>query len=309
MDRFDAMRVFSRVVERRSFTLAAADLGLPRSTVTDAVKQLEARLGVRLLQRTTRHVSPTLDGAAYHQRCLAILSDIEDAEGAFARARPKGLLRIDVHGTLARHFVLPRLPAFLAAYPDIELYMSEGDRLVDLIREGIDCVLRVGEPQDSDMIARRMTLLDEITCAAPDYIARHGRPERPDALDGHRMIGFRSSTTGAPMPLEFQVAGRVEHVVLPVTVAVNAAESFVAAARLGLGLIQVPRYHVAQDLKAGTLIEVLESFRPTPTPVHILYPRNRQLSPRVRVFIDWLVGVFAEGDNRDLNPPEVPDPR
>lgn len=309
MDRFDAMRVFSRVVERRSFTQAAADLGLPRSTVTDAVKQLEARLGVRLLQRTTRHVSPTLDGAAYHQRCLAILSDIEDAEGAFAGARPKGLLRIDVHGTLARHFVLPRLPAFLAAYPDIELYMSEGDRLVDLIREGIDCVLRVGEPQDSDMIARRMTLLDEITCAAPDYIARHGRPERPDALDGHRMIGFRSSTTGAPMPLEFQAAGRVEHVVLPVTVAVNAAESFVAAARLGLGLIQVPRYHVAQDLKAGTLIEVLESFRPTPTPVHILYPRNRQLSPRVRVFIDWLVGVFAEGDNRDLNPPEVPDPR
>ncbi len=309
MDRFDAMRVFSRVVERRSFTQAAADLGLPRSTVTDAVKQLEARLGVRLLQRTTRHVSPTLDGAAYHQRCLAILSDIEDAEGAFAGARPKGLLRIDVHGTLARHFVLPRLPAFLAAYPDIELYMSEGDRLVDLIREGIDCVLRVGEPQDSDMIARRMTLLDEITCAAPDYIARHGRPERPDALDGHRMIGFRSSTTGAPMPLEFQVTGRVEHVVLPVTVAVNAAESFVAAARLGLGLIQVPRYHVAQDLKAGTLIEVLESFRPTPTPVHILYPRNRQLSPRVRVFIDWLVGVFAEGDNRDVNPPEVPDPR
>ncbi|MGH6805374.1 MAG: LysR family transcriptional regulator, partial [Ensifer adhaerens] len=144
MDRFDAMRVFSRVVERRSFTQAAEDLGLPRSTVTDAVKQLEARLGVRLLQRTTRHVSPTLDGAAYHQRCISILDDIEDAEGAFAGARPKGLLRIDVHGTLARHFVLPSLPAFLAAYPEIELYMSEGDRLVDLVREGIDCVLRVG---------------------------------------------------------------------------------------------------------------------------------------------------------------------
>src|SRR6478736_1728504 len=156
MDRFDAMRVFSRVVERRSFTLAAEDTGLPRSTVTDAVKQLEARLGVRLLQRTTRHVSPTLDGEAYYQRCLSILADIEEAEGAFAGAKPKGLLRVDVHGTLARHFVMPRLPDFLAEYPGIELYMSEGDRLVDVIREGIDCVLRVGGLQDSDMIARRI---------------------------------------------------------------------------------------------------------------------------------------------------------
>lgn len=298
MDRFDAMRVFSRVVERRSFTQAAEDLGLPRSTVTDAVKQLEARLGVRLLQRTTRHVSPTLDGAAYHQRCISILDDIEDAEGAFAGARPKGLLRIDVHGTLARHFVLPSLPAFLAAYPEIELYMSEGDRLVDLVREGIDCVLRVGEPQDSDMIGRRMTMLDEVTCASPDYIARHGRPKSFGGLEGHRMIGFRSSITGVPIPLEFQVGDKVEHVALPVTVAVNAAESFVAAARLGLGLIQVPRYHVERDLHAGTLVELLESCRPTPTPVFLLYPRNRQLSPRVRVFIDWLAGVFAAGNIR-----------
>lgn len=295
MDRFDAMRVFSRVVERRSFTQAADDLGLARSTVTDAVKQLEARLGVRLLQRTTRHVSPTLDGAAYHQRCLSILADIEDAEGAFAGAKPKGLLRIDVHGTLARHFVLPSLPAFLAAYPEIELYMSEGDRLVDLVREGIDCVLRVGEPQDSDMIGRRMTMLDEITCAAPGYIALHGKPERFDALEGHHMVGFRSSTSGAPIPLEFKVGDKVEHVALPVTVAVNAAESFVAAARLGLGLIQVPRYHVERDLHEGRLVEVLESCCPTPTPVFLLYPRNRQLSPRVRVFIDWLAGVFAKG--------------
>src|SRR5271168_1099366 len=149
MDRFDAMRVFVRIVERRSFTHAADDLGLPRSPVTDAVKGLEARLGVRLLQRTTRHVRPTLDGEAYHQRCLALIADVEDAEAAFAGAKPKGSLRVDVHGTLARHFVLPRLPDFLAEYPGIELYMSEGDRLVDLVREGIDCVLRVGDLQDS----------------------------------------------------------------------------------------------------------------------------------------------------------------
>src|SRR6202158_462629 len=144
MDRFDAMRVFTRVVERRSFTLAAEDLGLPRSTVTDAVKQLEARLGVRLLQRTTRHVGPTLDGGAYYPRCLALVADVEDAEAACGGAKPKGLLRVDVHGTLARHFLLPRLPDFLAQYPAIEFYMSEGDRLVDLVREGIDCVVLAG---------------------------------------------------------------------------------------------------------------------------------------------------------------------
>src|ERR1700675_1903583 len=136
MDRFDAMRIFSRVVERRSFTRAGEDTGVPRSTVTDAVKQLEARLGVRLLQRTTRQVSPTLDGSAYYQRCLSILADIEEAEGAFAGATPRGLLRVDVHGTLARHFMLPGLPAFLAEYPELQLQMSEGDRLVDLVQIG-----------------------------------------------------------------------------------------------------------------------------------------------------------------------------
>ncbi|MQB42117.1 LysR family transcriptional regulator [Rhizobium sp. ICMP 5592] len=293
MDRFDAMRVFSRVVERRSFTLAAEDTGLPRSTVTDAVKQLEARLGVRLLQRTTRHVSPTLDGEAYYQRCLRILSDIEDAEGAFAGAKPKGLLRVDVHGTLARHFVLPNLPSFLETYPEIELYMTEGDRFVDLIREGIDCVLRVGTPQDSDMIARRVAMLEEITLAAPAYIERFGMPTHPGALHGHRMIGFRSSATGGLLPLEFTIDGVVRNIALPATVSVNAAESYFSAAKLGLGLIQVPRYHAEYALKSGELLHVLRDFPPTRTPVSMLYPRNRQLSPRVRVFIDWLVRVFA----------------
>lgn len=295
MDRFDAMRAFARVTERRSFTLAAEDLGLPRSTMTDAVKQLEKRLGVRLLQRTTRHVSPTLDGEAYYRRCLAILADIEDAEGAFAGARPKGLLRVDVHGTLARHFVLPNLPEFLKAYPEIEFYMSEGDRLVDLVREGIDCVLRVGVPQDSEMIARRVAVLEEITLASPAYIEAHGPPKHPDLLsdDGHRMVGFHSSATGGLLPLEFTIDGDIRNITLPATVSVNAAESYVSAARLGLGLIQIPRYHAEEALRAGELLQVLADFPPTQTPVSLLYPRNRQLSPRVRVFVDWLVAVFA----------------
>lgn len=293
MDRLDAMRVFSRVVERRSFTAAAADTGLPRSTVTDAVKQLEARLGVRLLQRTTRHVSPTLDGEAYYRRCLSILADIEDAEGAFAGAKPKGMLHVDVHGTLARHFVLPNLPSFLETYPDIELYMSEGDRLVDLVREGIDCVLRVGTPVDSDMVARQVAMLDEVTLASPAYLEKYGTPDHPDRLDGHRMVGFHSSASGSLVPLEFIVDGQIRNVMLPATISVNAAESFHAAARLGLGIIQVPRYHAQRFVASGELVQILENFPLTPTPVSLLYPRNRQLSPRVRVFIDWLTKVFA----------------
>ncbi|MGP2409431.1 LysR family transcriptional regulator [Yersinia sp. 2553 StPb PI] len=325
MDRIDAMRVFIRVVEQRSFTQTAQDLNLPRSTVTDAIQQLEKRLNVRLLQRTTRHVSPTLDGGAYYQRCLRIIADIEDAEMAFANAKPRGLLRIDVQGTLARHFVLPQLPDFIAQYPDIELFISEGDRLVDLIREGIDGVLRVGNLQDSDMVARRVALLPQVTCAAPQYLQRQGTPLRLDQLPGHQMVGFRSSATGSLMPLEFgtdstlspdkttgynkSASSRVitesaylpsasssstktQQVKLPTVLSVSGAESFVAAARLGLGIIQVPRYHIESDLIAGTLVEILPKYAPPPMPVSFLYPHNRQLSPRVRIFSDWLSQLF-----------------
>ncbi|SDR46003.1 transcriptional regulator, LysR family [Rhizobiales bacterium GAS113] len=295
MDRFDAMRVFTRVVERRSFTLAAGDLGLPRSTVTDAVKQLETRLGVQLLQRTTRHVSPTLDGEAYHRRCLSLISDLEDAEGAFGGAKPKGLLRVEVQGTLARHFLLPGLPGFFAEYPDIELNMSESDRWIDLIREGVDCVLRFGSLPDSDMVARRLVMLERLTCAAPGYLDRFGVPTDAGALDGHRMVGLRSLTTGNLRPMEFMVGGTSRTVTLPVTISVTGPESYLATARLGLGLVQVPRFHAAIDLERGTLVHVLPDCPPSPTPVSLLYPRNRQLSPRVRVFINWLVRAFGDG--------------
>jgi DNA-binding transcriptional LysR family regulator len=293
MDRLDSMRVFARIVEQKSFSAAARDLGLPASTVTDAVKQLEARLGVKLLQRTTRHVSPTLDGEAYYQRCLRILDEIEDAESAFSGAKPTGLLRIDMQGGLARRLILPSLPRFFAEYPGIELYMSEGDRFVDLVREGFDCVLRAGEPPVSDMVARRLALLEEVTAASPGYIARFGRPERWDVLSGHRMIGFRSSATGSVLPLEFMVGGVRKTAMLPMTLSVNGAESYRAAARLGFGLIQVPRYALEEDFARGTLAPLLEDTPPSPTPVSLLYPQGRQLSPRVRVFIDWAAKIFA----------------
>lgn len=306
------MRVFTRVVEQRSFTQTAEDLNLPRSTVTDAIKQLEKRFNVRLLQRTTRHVSPTLDGEAYYQRCLHIIADIEDAEMAFANAKPRGLLRIDVQGTLARHFVLPQLPDFIAQYPDIELFISEGDRLVDLIREGIDGVLRVGNLQDSDMVARRVTLLPQVTCAAPSYLQQYGMPHSLKQLAEHQMVGFRSSATGGLMPLEFSAHGTLprppkanshqqssprsspeyHQIKLRTVLSVSGAESFVAAARLGLGIIQVPRYHIEPDLMNGTLIEILPEYAPPSMPVSFLYPHNRQLSPRVRIFSDWLSQLF-----------------
>ncbi|MBP5981745.1 MAG: LysR family transcriptional regulator [Halomonas sp.] len=294
MDRLDTMHAFTRVVERRSFTHAAQDLGVSRSTLTEAIKTLEARLGVRLLQRTTRSVHPTRDGDVYYHQCVSILAQVEQAEGALGDAKPQGKLRVDVHGTLARHFILPQLPAFLDAYPGLDIYMSEGDRLVDLVGEGIDCALRVGNPQESDMHARLITTLDEVTVASPGYLAKCGTPHSLAELGGHTMVGFYSSRTGQALPLEFTDSGKVEYVTLPATVTTSAAESYYAAARLGLGIIQVPRYHAEDDLRTGQLIEVLPANPPTGSPVSILYPSNRQLSPRVRIFIDWAVSVFND---------------
>jgi DNA-binding transcriptional LysR family regulator len=295
MDRFEAMRIFTRVVERRSFTIAADDLGVPRSTVTDAVKTLEARLGVRLLERTTRTVRPTLDGEAHYRRCLALIADLEDAEGAFGGAKPKGLLRLEVQGTLARHFVVPSLPEFFAEYPDIEISMSETERWVDLIREGVDVVLRFGQLPDSDMIAREVVVLRRLTCAAPNYLERHGTPVTPDALEGHRMIGLRSLTTARVRPMEFVVGDDVREITLPTTLSVTGTESFLATALLGLGLVQIPHFHAEQELARGTLVQVLAAWPPRPVPVSLLYPRNRQLSPRVRVFLDWAMRLFGRG--------------
>jgi DNA-binding transcriptional LysR family regulator len=293
VDKFDAMRLFARIVERRSFTLAAQDLELPRSTVTEVVKRLEARLGVRLLERTTRQVRPTLDGEAYHQRCVAILAEIEEAEAAFTGAKPAGLLRVDVHGTLARHFMLPGLPGFLERYPDIQLRIGEGDRYVDLVREGVDCVLRVGRPVDSSMVGRQIALLEEGTYASPAYLARHGMPASTNDLHTHTMIGFVSSASGSVIPLEFQVDGTLMQISLPHAVSVAGAEMYISLARLGLGLIQVPRYRVQDDLAQGQLVEVLADHPPSSSPVYVLYPQSRQLSPRVRAFIDWVSAEFA----------------
>jgi DNA-binding transcriptional LysR family regulator len=293
LDRIDAMRLFVRIVERHSFTVAAQDIGVPRSTVTQVVKQLEERLGVRLLQRTTRVVSPTLDGEAYARRCVAILAEIENAEGAFAGAKPKGILRIEVQGTIARHFLVPGLPDFLIEYPDLEIIMSEGERWVDVVREGIDCVLRYGHLADSDMIARRVAVMDRMTCAAPAYLERFGTPAALGDLEGHRMIGLRSLTTGQLAPLRFAVGGEHRAITLPAPVSVTGTESYLATALLGFGIFQVPRFHAEKHLATGDLVQILPDNLPPSMPVSLLYPPSRQLSPRVRVFVDWAARRFG----------------
>lgn len=293
MDKLDAMRLFTRIVERRSFTSAAQDTGVPRSTVTQAIRQLEEGLGVRLLQRTTRTVKPTLDGEAYYRRCLAILDDVEDAEGAFTGTQPKGMLRVEVQGTLARHFLLPSLPAFFTQYPDIELSMSESDRWVDLVQEGMDCALRYGKLPDSDLIARQVATLERVTCGTPAYFERHGLPTSLAELEGHQMVGIRFLSSGNLMPLEFTSSNGRASVMLPATFSVTGPESYLAGIRLGLGIAQVPRFHIEEELKNGSLLAILPDQPPPSAPVSLVYPRNRQLSPRVRVFLDWATQAFT----------------
>jgi DNA-binding transcriptional LysR family regulator len=292
MDRFQEMQVFIRIAERGSFTRAADDLQIPRATVTNLMKRMEARLGTRLLERTTRAVRLTHDGEAFYRRCVRLVADLEEAEGSFRNVAPKGLLRVNVQGTLAKHFVVPALPGFVAQYPGIELHIGEDDRLVDLVREGIDCVLRAGTLQDSSMIGRRVALMAQVTVASPAYLAQFGEPSTLQALADHRAVNYISGGSGRALPLEFTVDGEVIEMQLPSIVSVTGADLYTGAAVAGLGVVQVPRYRVSGELSAGTLRIVLGDFPPPPMPVSVLYPHNRQLSSRVRVFAQWLRDIF-----------------
>jgi DNA-binding transcriptional LysR family regulator len=294
MDRFQEMQVFIRIAERSSFTQAAEDLQIPRATVTNLIKRMEERLGTRLLERTTRTVRLTHDGEAFYRRCVRLIADMEEAEGSFRHVAPKGLLRVNVQGTLAKHFVVPVLPAFVARYPEIELQIGEDDRLVDLVREGIDCVLRAGTLQDSSMVGRRVALMEQVTVASSAYLAQFGEPATLEALTGHRAVNYLSSGTGRPMPMEFTVDGQVVEMQLPSVVSVTGADLYTGAAVAGLGMVQVPRYRVLDDLSADRLRLILPAFPPPPMPVSVLYPQNRQLSSRVRVFAQWLREIFKD---------------
>lgn len=287
------MKLFSRIVELGNFSKAADDLKLPPATATHAIRQLEARLGVQLLHRTTRKVSPTTDGQAYYQRCLRILADVEETEAGFGHSGvlPKGKLRVDLP-TLGSYYVLPRLREFTDRYPDIDVEIGMGDRHVDLIGEGVDCVLRVGELPDSSMVGRRVATLAQVTCASADYLERHGTPATIEALAGHLAINWYSRTSGRTLPFEFLVDGQLREVQLPGRVSVSGGEAYVTCCAAGMGLVQLPRYRVQAMLADGKLCEVLPQFPPPSLPVTVLYPHQRQLSPRVRVFADWLAEVM-----------------
>lgn len=292
MDRFETMRLFVRIVERGNFSSAARDLQLPRATVTRAIQDLEARLGARLLERTTRTVRPTDDGVVYYGRCLRLLADLDEVESGFRAGGSNGPLCIDMQGTLARFFVLPALADFIRQYPGIDLRLSETDRMIDLVEEGIDCVLRAGVLPDSSLVGRQIAASEQLTLASPAYIDRHGIPETLEDLSQHRMVAYAASATGQPYALDFTVDGATREVMLPFDIVVRGAEIYTAAGVAGLGLIQVPRYRIQSHLDAGELVSLLPHHPPPRMPVSLLYSGSRSLSPRARVFADWLANLF-----------------
>jgi len=296
MDKLDTLQLFTRIVELGSFSQAADQLGIPRATASTAIKALERHLDCRLLERTTRHVRASLDGQAFYERCLHILAEIDDAQSALRHvaARPQGMLRIDLHGAHATHIVLPRLDEFHQRYPDIEVIISSGDRLVDLVREGIDCVLRAGNLPDSTLVARHLADMPQVICASPDYLHAFGTPRHPDELTSHRCVKFFSSTGGLNYPISLIINKKTQDYHPKGWVSVNDAQNYVICALGGGGLVQLPRYHVADALHDGRLVEVLAQWQSPAMPVSALYPLHRQLSPRVRVFIDWLSALYRE---------------
>lgn len=299
MDRFNAMRVFTRIVELGGFAKAADSLQMPRASVTILIKQLEAHLGVQLLQRTTRQVSPTLDGAAYYQRCVRLLTDLEETEAVFStqRQNPRGTLNINMPSGIGRLIVIPALPLFTERYPQIELEIGLNDHPVDLIREGVDCVLRGGLALDESLVARPLAMMDQVTLASPAYLERIGLPASLDDLAHHEMVEYVSSISGKRFGLEFQIGAELRAVNLPKRVAVNSADGYFAACAAGYGLIQAPYYHAMRQLEEGTLVQVLPHQAVPQMALTALYPPHRQLSQRVRVFVDWLVELCGQPGN------------
>ncbi|AJJ17370.1 LysR family transcriptional regulator [Yersinia intermedia] len=295
MDQIQAMRIFVRIVELGSFSRAAEKLQLPRATVSHTLKRLEQRLGVRLLVRTTRQVNITAEGTLYYQRCLQLLSAFEEADSLFShqRLQPEGKVRIDMPHSLARNVVIPALNDFYQRYPHITLMLGANDSTIDLMREGVDCVLRAWLPHDEQLASRNIGLQPQITCASPAYLAKQGVPQSLDDLAGHQAVGYFSQINSRDYPLEFVYQGKVENRTLPGILSVSGADAYIAAGVAGLGLIQAPTSGIQSQLAQGELIEVLPHCPPPAMPLFIMFPAGRFLAPRVRVLIDWLIELFS----------------
>ena len=294
MDRLDHLRSFLRVAELGSFTAAAEQLGLPKASVSLAVQRLEAEVGVQLLHRTTRRVRLTADGAQFQQRARDLLDDMEDLQGMFRRdTQLKGRLRVDMSSGLARQLVIPRLPGFLERHPGLEIELSGTDRRVDLVREGFDCVVRVGPLDDNTLVARPLGVMHIVNCASPAYLATHGVPCSLEDLSRHALVHY-VGTLGQRSPgFEYHDGQAYRSVPMRGAITVNSGEAYSAAALAGLGIIQVPRLGARVALAAGTLVEILPECVAEPMPVTLLYAQRRHLPRRVAAFMDWLAALVT----------------
>lgn len=298
MDRFDAMQAFARVVETGSFTKAAATLHMSKTSVTQLVQQLEARLRVRLLNRTTRKVNVTADGAAYYERVVRLLADVDDAETSLSSASlaPRGRLRVDVPSPFARMLLIPALPGFYARYREIQLSLGVSDRIIDIIGENVDCVVRGGEITDQSLIARHIGDLQLGIYAAPGYLQRAGIPAHPRELEdsGHSTVGFLWSRTGRALPYAmWRGEERIEAQGRPLLI-VDDGNAYLAAGLAGLGMLWLPHYMARPHLASGELVRLFEDWQMKPMPIYLAFPPNRHVSAKLRVFIDWVVELMAE---------------
>lgn len=299
MDQLLAIRAFARVVEAGSFTKAADTLGMPNASLTKAIQALEAHLRVKLLQRTTRRVSVTQEGAQYYEKTQRLLKELDDVDASFsaAQSKPRGHLRVDMGSSVANLILLPALPAFLARYPDIRIDLGVSDKHVNLIGDNVDCVIRGGELNDLSLVGRQVGSAAWVTCATPAYLQKHGTPKHPSELEeGHSIVQYLSTRTGRGMPLHFEKNGKKMEVAGARAVGVNESNAHVAAGVAGLGVIQTFRYAAAPHLASGALVEILEKWQPAPYPFYVVYPSNRYVSNRLRVFIDWTAGLFSALD-------------
>lgn len=296
MDRFDAMQAFARVVDTGSFTKAAQTLHMSRTTVTQLVQQLEARLRVRLLNRTTRQVNVTADGAAYYQRVVRLLADMDDAETSLssAAAAPRGRLRVDVPTPLARLVLVPALPGFHARYPDIQLDLGVSDRHVDLIDERVDGVIRGGPITDPSLVARRIGDLQAGLYAAPSYLAQAGHPAHPRDLETphHRIVGYLRSRSGTVLPYVLRRDGEQLSVRGQHLLAVDDGNAYLAAGVAGLGVLWLPDYMATAHVANAELVRVLPDWQLEPMPLYVAFPPNRHVSAKLRVFIDWVAALL-----------------
>ncbi len=307
MDKLRAMQTFALVAELGSFTKAAHALQLPNASVSTLVAQLETHLQTKLLARTTRRLSLTDDGTAYLERVQRLLGDVDELEAQLrgAQTRPRGRLRIDVPAAAGRHVIAPALPEFLAKYPEISVEIGSTDRPVDLVVEGVDCVIRGGALHDELLVARKLGAFEVVTVAAPRYLKAYGAPKSPDDLAGHIAVNFFSAKTGRVFPFDFvDRQGKSVSLTLPHQAAANDADTHVALTLAGLGLAQLPCTRVvAQLLSGGDLVQVLKPWSAGQLPLYAMYPRNRHLSTRLRVFVDWVVALYEKKFNAQLSAP------